>query len=59
MITFSLTRKEEFPLNHRLGKLSCSFWNDAAEIKLSLESEALVIPRRSGTAAPALPPFAG
>jgi hypothetical protein len=31
-------------------------WNDAAEMKLSVESEALVMPRRSGVPSAGSPP---
>ena len=59
MITFSLKplSSSTLPKVAALVKTRVVSWNDAAEIKLSVSSEALVMPSKIGSASAGFPPF--
>ena len=58
MITFSLKprRRSTLPSVAASVRTRVVSWNDAAEMKLSVSSEALVIPSNTGVASAGLPP---
>ena len=61
VITFSLKpfKLSTRPIVADSVRIRVVSWNDAAEMKLSVSSAALVIPRRIGSASAGLPPRTG
>ena len=56
-ISFKPTRLSTLPLIEASVRILVVSWNDAAEMKLSVERLAFVMPRSSGSAMAGLPPL--